>query len=49
MAIIAQSPLRMLESTGEDAEPVRAPVQATPSEKPRVDVFSEHSEKQQPG
>lgn len=49
VAIIAQSPLRMLESTGEDAEPVRAPVQATPSEKPRVDVFSEHSEKQQPG
>lgn len=42
------SPLRMLESTGEGKVPTRAPVQALPSEKPRADVFSECSGKQQP-
>lgn len=36
VAITAQSPLRMLESTGE----VKVPVQALPSEKLRADVFS---------
>lgn len=40
--------LRMLKSTGEGKVPARAPVQDLPSVKPRADVFSECSGKQQP-